>query len=157
MVVSFVNAGLLTLAESISVIMGANIGTTVTAWIISIFGFKVDMAAFALPLLIASMLAAVVSMLVAAKMHTISVAVCIPFFLYCLLPFIGRALSGYTTLFNLIPTILTNVQASVKVPLIYQIGNGVFRQIPLVMVMYTVMAIALLPFIYKSFHRYGNR
>ena len=41
MVVSFVNAGLLTLAESISVIMGANIGTTVTAWIISIFGFKV--------------------------------------------------------------------------------------------------------------------
>lgn len=51
MVVSFVNAGLLTLVESISVIMGANIGTTVTAWIISIFGFKVDMAAFALPLL----------------------------------------------------------------------------------------------------------
>ena len=51
MVVSFVNAGLLTLAESISVIIGANIGTTVTAWIISIFGFKVDMAAFALPLL----------------------------------------------------------------------------------------------------------
>ena len=51
MVVSFVNAGLLTLAESISVIMGANIGTTVTAWIISIFGFKVDIAAFALPLL----------------------------------------------------------------------------------------------------------
>ena len=51
MVVSFVNAGLLTLAESISVIMGANIGTTVTAWIISIFGYKVDMAAFALPLL----------------------------------------------------------------------------------------------------------
>ena len=39
MVVSFVNAGLLTLTESISVIMGANIGTTVTAWIISIFGF----------------------------------------------------------------------------------------------------------------------
>lgn len=106
---------------------------------------------------IASMLAASVSMLVAAKMHTISVAVCIPFFLYCLLPFIGRALSGYTTLFNLIPTILTNVQASVKVPLIYQIGNCVFRQIPLVIVMYTVMAIALLPFIYKSFRRYGNK
>lgn len=51
MVVSFVNAGLLTLTQSISVIMGANVGTTVTAWIISIFGFKVDMAAFALPLL----------------------------------------------------------------------------------------------------------
>jgi phosphate:Na+ symporter len=42
MVVSFVNAGLLSLAESIGVIMGANIGTTVTAWLISIFGFKID-------------------------------------------------------------------------------------------------------------------
>ena len=51
MVVSFVNAGLLTLAESITVIMGANVGTTVTAWIISIFGFKVNMAALALPIL----------------------------------------------------------------------------------------------------------
>ncbi len=51
MVVSFVNAGLLTLSQSIGVIMGANIGTTVTAWIISLFGFKVDIAAFALPLL----------------------------------------------------------------------------------------------------------
>ena len=51
MVVSFVNAGLLTLTESISVIMGANIGTTVTAWIISIFGFKVSMSDYALPLL----------------------------------------------------------------------------------------------------------
>ena len=51
MVVSFVNAGLLSLAQSIGVIMGANIGTTVTAWIISALGFKVDIAAFALPLL----------------------------------------------------------------------------------------------------------
>lgn len=51
MVVSFVNAGLLTLAESISVIMGANIGTTVTAWLISIGGFSVDVNAFALPIL----------------------------------------------------------------------------------------------------------
>ena len=51
MVVSFVNAGLLTLTQSISVIMGANIGTTVTAWLISALGFKVDIAAFSLPLL----------------------------------------------------------------------------------------------------------
>jgi phosphate:Na+ symporter len=51
MVVSFVNAGLLTLAQSIGVIMGANVGTTVTAWIISVFGFKVDVASFALPML----------------------------------------------------------------------------------------------------------
>ena len=51
MVVSFVNAGLLELAQSIGVILGANIGTTVTAWIISALGFKVDIAAFAIPLL----------------------------------------------------------------------------------------------------------
>lgn len=50
MVVSFVNAGLMTLAQSIGVIMGANIGTTVTAWIISAIGFKVNIAAFAIPL-----------------------------------------------------------------------------------------------------------
>jgi phosphate:Na+ symporter len=46
MVVSFVNAGLLSLAESIGVIMGANIGTTVTAWMISILGFKFDIFTF---------------------------------------------------------------------------------------------------------------
>ena len=51
MVVSFVNAGLLTLTQSISVIMGANVGTTVTAWIISLFGFKVDISVFSLPLI----------------------------------------------------------------------------------------------------------
>lgn len=51
MVVSFVNAGLLTLTQSIGVIMGANIGTTVTAWLISALGFKIDIAAFTLPLL----------------------------------------------------------------------------------------------------------
>ena len=51
MVVSFVNAGLMNLTQAIGVIMGANIGTTVTAWVISAVGFKVNIAAFALPLL----------------------------------------------------------------------------------------------------------
>ena len=51
MVVSFVNAGLMTLVQSIGVIMGANIGTTVTAWIISAVGFKVNIAAFSIPML----------------------------------------------------------------------------------------------------------
>lgn len=51
MVVSFVNAGLMSLVQAIGVIMGANIGTTVTAWIISFVGFKVDIAALSLPLL----------------------------------------------------------------------------------------------------------
>ena len=49
MVVSFVNAGLMTLAQSMAVIMGANVGTTATAWIITLFGFKVDTSLFVLP------------------------------------------------------------------------------------------------------------
>jgi len=51
MVVSFVNAGLMNLTQSVRVIMGANIGTTITAWIISLLGFKIDMATLALPLI----------------------------------------------------------------------------------------------------------
>ena len=51
MVVSFVNAGLMTLAQSMAVIMGANVGTTFTAWIISIFGFKVNISLMILPLI----------------------------------------------------------------------------------------------------------
>ena len=51
MIVSFVNAGLLSLSQSMAVIMGANVGTTATAWIISLFGFKVNIAAFAIPLI----------------------------------------------------------------------------------------------------------
>ena len=51
MLVSFVNAGLLSLVQSIGVIMGANIGTTVTAWIISIFGFKMNIAHYVLPIM----------------------------------------------------------------------------------------------------------
>ena len=51
MIVSFVNAGLLTLVESIGVIMGANVGTTITAWLISLLGFKVKISAIALPII----------------------------------------------------------------------------------------------------------
>lgn len=49
MVVSFVNAGLLSLAQSVGVTFGANIGTTVTAWIVSLFGFNFKISAFAIP------------------------------------------------------------------------------------------------------------
>ena len=51
MVVGFVNAGLLALEQAIGVIMGANIGTTVTAWLISLLGFKADISIFAVPLM----------------------------------------------------------------------------------------------------------
>ena len=51
MVVAFVNAGLLTLVESIGVIMGANLGTTFTAWIVALFGFKFSLSNIALPII----------------------------------------------------------------------------------------------------------
>jgi phosphate:Na+ symporter len=51
MVVSFANAGLLSLVEAIGVIMGANIGTTITAWLIAFFGFKVKISTIALPII----------------------------------------------------------------------------------------------------------
>lgn len=51
MVVSFVNAGLITFIESTGVIMGANIGTTVTAWMVSIFGFKMQITPIAIMLI----------------------------------------------------------------------------------------------------------
>ncbi len=51
MVVSFVNAGLMSLGQSMAVIFGANVGTTFTAWIIALFGFKVDISSYMLPLI----------------------------------------------------------------------------------------------------------
>lgn len=50
MVVSFVNAEILTLEQAIGVIFGANIGTTVTAWIVSLFGFNFSISAMAIPM-----------------------------------------------------------------------------------------------------------
>ena len=52
MVVSFVNAGLLTLVQAIGVIMGANIGTTVTAWLVAWLGFKADISILAIPFML---------------------------------------------------------------------------------------------------------
>ena len=57
MVVSFVNAGLLTLREAIGVIMGANLGTTATAWIVAILGFKFSLSTIALPIVGVGMIA----------------------------------------------------------------------------------------------------
>ena len=51
MIVSFVNAGLINLVQAIGMIMGANIGTTATAWLISLFGFSFDIGLIAVPLI----------------------------------------------------------------------------------------------------------
>lgn len=55
MTVSFVNAGLISLVESAGVMMGANIGTTITGWLVSLIGVKVKIAAYALPIIAVAM------------------------------------------------------------------------------------------------------
>lgn len=105
---------------------------------------------------IASLLAASLSMLTAAATRTISIATGIPFFLYCLLPFISRALTRYTTIVNLLPSILPNTGNYADTINLYQIGPFIIRQIPLVMILYTLVAIGILPLIYKKLHKYGR-
>ncbi|MBQ9470747.1 MAG: Na/Pi cotransporter family protein [Bacteroidales bacterium] len=68
MTVSFVNAGLLTLSQSVGIIMGANIGTTATAWIIATLGFKFDLSTISVPLIA---LGFVLMMLKSAKHKTL--------------------------------------------------------------------------------------
>ncbi len=51
MIVAFCSAGLMTLTQSLGVIFGANIGTTTTAWLVSLLGFKVKISSFAIPLI----------------------------------------------------------------------------------------------------------
>lgn len=104
---------------------------------------------------IACLLAASVCMLVTAKMCTANVAVCIPFFLFCVMPFIGRAFSSFIAFFKLTPDMLMNIMQCAKGPNIFQVGNTVFRQIPFVMALYFAVSIVLLPFVYRSFCRYG--
>ncbi len=106
---------------------------------------------------IASLLAASVCMLVAAKMHTASVAIGLPFFMYCVLPFIGRAFSQYTNVSYLIPSVLVNVENSAKTPILFEIGGHVFRQIPLTMALYAAIAVVLLPVVYRCYSSCGEK
>jgi hypothetical protein len=106
---------------------------------------------------IASLLSASVTMLVTAKMRTAKVAVCIPFFMFCVMLFIARSLSDVTRVVYYTTDVLTNVLQAVKVPTLFQIGDFVILQIPFVMVLYSAVSIILLPFIYRSYSRYGLR
>jgi hypothetical protein len=103
---------------------------------------------------IACLLAASLTMLITAKMRTKSVAICIPFFMYCMMPFIGRLFS-FTTLFHVLPNALVNIIQSAKTPLIFQVGTLVFRQIPFIMLLYTVISVVILPLVYRSYCRCG--
>ena len=104
---------------------------------------------------IATIFCAALIMLVTVKMHTPNLAVCIPFFLLCMMPFIARVLPAFDAFFNLLPTVLTNIINAVKTPILFQSGPFVFRQISFLMFLYIVLFIVLLPFIYRSYIRYG--
>lgn len=104
---------------------------------------------------IASLFSSAITMSVTVKMHSSNLANCIPFFLYCMMPFIGRALQKFSAVFDLMPSVFMNIIEYVKVCNIYQIGPIVVQQIPLVMIIYSILSIVLLPFVYKSFSKYG--
>ena len=106
---------------------------------------------------IATMFCAALTMLVTVKMHTPNLAVCIPFFLLCMIPFIARVLLAFDAFFNLLPTVLTNILNVVRSPILFQIGPFVFRQISFLMFLYILLFIVLLPLIYRGYSRYGLR
>ena len=104
---------------------------------------------------VAAMFCTALVMLVTAKMHTPNLAVCIPFILLCMMPFMERALSSFSGFFHLMPTILTNIYNSVRTPILFQLGTMVFCQIPFLNFLYAGLFIVLLPFVYKSYRKYG--
>jgi len=95
-------------------------------------------------------------MLAAAKSKAMAVAVCIPFILFCVSPFLGRALP-FTTFFSLTPDQLVNVMNCARTPYIYQVGGTVFRQVPFVMWFYLVIALILVPVTYHQYRRTGMK
>ena len=103
---------------------------------------------------IASLLSASIAMLISAKTHSANIAVCVPFILFCVSPFVGRALP-FDTFFQLTPDQLVNILNCARDPYIYQIGSLVFRQIPFIMLFYALAAAVFLPLIYQCYRRYG--
>lgn len=101
---------------------------------------------------IASMLAASVSMLIASKTKTMSIAIIVPAILFYVSPFVGRALP-FRTFFSLTPDQLTNIVNCARIPYIYQVGSIVFRQIPFIIVFYAVISVAFLPLVYRNYHK----
>lgn len=101
---------------------------------------------------VASLLAASVSMLIASKTKTMSIAIIVPAFLFYVSPFLGRALP-FRTFFSLTPDQLMNIVNCARIPYIYQVGSIVFRQIPFIIVFYAVIAVAFLPLVYRNYHK----
>lgn len=104
---------------------------------------------------IAYLLSSSISMLIAAITKSSSIAICLPFILFFVSPFIGRALP-FKTFFSLTPDQLTNVMNSVRIPYVYQIGKIVFKQIPFIFVLYVCISILILPLIYIKYKNSMN-
>ena len=101
---------------------------------------------------IANLLATTVSMLVSAIMGSPNIAICIPFFLFCIMPFVGR-IGGGKGIFLLTPDQLNNFQEIMKVNHIYQIGGFVTNQLALIVLIYVVVNLVLIPVIYSVYKR----
>uniref|UniRef100_I5AR92 ABC-type transport system involved in multi-copper enzyme maturation, permease component n=1 Tax=Eubacterium cellulosolvens (strain ATCC 43171 / JCM 9499 / 6) TaxID=633697 RepID=I5AR92_EUBC6 len=102
---------------------------------------------------VGSILAAVVAMLVSARFHSAVLALCFPFVLFIVSPFIGRVLP-FHDFFNVTPDQLLNVYNCIRLPLLYQFGGVVVMQIPLIIVVYTMITMIIIPFIHKVFNRW---
>ena len=96
---------------------------------------------------IANLLATTVSMLVSAVMGSPNIAICIPFFLFCIMPFVGR-IGGDKGIFLLTPDQLNNFQEIMRDNHIYQIGDFVMNQISMILMIYTLVVVLILPCIY---------
>lgn len=101
---------------------------------------------------IANLLATMISMLVSAIMGSPNIAICIPFFLFCIMPFVGR-IGGSKGIFLLTPDQLNNFQEIIKDNHIYQIGGFVANQITLIFMVYVVINLIMIPIIYSVYKR----
>ena len=96
---------------------------------------------------ISNLLATTVSMLVSAVMGSPNIAICIPFFLFCIMPFVGR-IGGDKGIFLLTPDQLNNFQEIMRDNHIYQIGDFVMNQISMILMIYILVVVLILPCIY---------
>lgn len=100
----------------------------------------------------AGLLAASVSMLIASKSKSFGLAVSLPLILFFVSPFIGRVLP-FRTFFTLTPDQLTNIVNCARIPYIYQAGKIVFKQIPFIIIFYSVSALLMLPIVYRNYRK----
>lgn len=106
---------------------------------------------------IASLFSGSFAMLITVKMRSPTVAAAVPFFMFCMLPFIGRMFSSFTIFFDFMPSVFSNIIEYAKKPLIFQIGGFAFRHLPFVALLYGALFIAMLPLVYRCYRRYGMR